>query len=234
MRWKKIGLGAALAGALALGLSFGAVGQGAVANAQTTTQAEETTSASSLASRFLDQLAAALGIERAALDSAMASAASSTTAAAVADGSLSQAQADALNARAQAGEYGQFFGGRGGHRGGVRVEGVREAMVAAAAQTLGLTEDELTTALRDGQTVAELATAAGTTEEAVNNAALAAAKSVLDQAVAAGTITQAQADAHYAQLEERGLRLGGRGPGGRGPRPSDEAPTTAPTAAPEA
>lgn len=228
MKWKQIGTTAALTGALALGLGLGIVSPSATASAQTTPQAQTTTGTSTLASRFLDQLASALGIERTALDTALGNAAASTAAEAVADGTLTQAQADALVAQAQAGDYSRLFGGRGGRHGGVRVEGLRTAITDAAAQALGISADELKTALRDGQTLAELAAANGTTEQAVTDAALAAGKTVLDQTVASGTLTQAQADAIYAELEAEGLRFGGRG--GRG-APADE---VAPTATPEA
>lgn len=233
MRWRSFGIAAALVAGLALGVVLGPFGQGSVASAQT----PSATTGSSLGSLFLDKLAAALGIQRSALDSAMTSASASALAEAVQGGTLTQAQADALTARVQAGDYGALFGGRGGHRGGPRVAGLREAMEDAAAQALGITVDELRTALRDGQTVAELAAANGTTEQAVTDAALAAAKSELDQAVAAGTLTQAQADAAYAQLEARGLLLPGRGgPGGhRGDRvPPADTTTPETTTTPQA
>jgi len=107
---------------------------------------------------------------------------------------------------------------------------VQQAMVDAAASTLGITADELKTQLRSGQTLAQLAQANATTEQAVVNAALAAAKTRLDAAVTAGTLTQAQADGAYTQLQQRGAQLfvpHGRGRGNRG------APTQ-PTATPEA
>jgi hypothetical protein len=239
MRWSRIVLSSALAGTLVLGLALGLLSQSSLASAQTTPPADE--SASSPVSRFLDNLAAALGIERTALDSAMESAAQTSADAAVADGSLSQEQADRLTDLAAQGNYAPFFGGRGGPggpgRGGPALHAVHEAAVSAAAQTLGLSVDELRTALRDGQSVAELAAANNTTEAAVLSAALAAARSELDALVAAGTLTQEQADSAYQHLEAKGLSLlerGGRGPGGRGgPPPSDEsapeAPATAPT-----
>jgi ribosomal protein S20 len=242
MRWRRIVLSSALAGTLVLGLALGLLSQSSLASAQTTPPADG--SASSPVSRFLDNLAAALGIERTALDSAMESAAQTSVDAAVADGSLSQEQADRLTDLAAQGNYAPFFGGRGGPggpggpgRGGPALHGVHEAAVSAAAQALGLSVDELRTALRDGQSVAELAAANSTTEAAVLSAALAAARGELDALVAAGTLTQEQADSAYQRLEAKGLSLlerGGRGPGGRGgPPPSDEsapeAPATAPT-----
>lgn len=242
MRWRTIGLASALSGALALGLSFGMIGQSAVASAQTTPQATTTTGTSTLGNLFLDKLAEALGIQRAALDTAMSSAAGSAATQAVADGTITQAQADALTARAQAGDYGALLGGRGGPH-GPRVPGVHEAMLEAAAQTLGLTANELHTALHAGQTVAELAAANGTSEQAVTDAALAAAKTELDAAVTAGTLTQAQADQFYTELEARGVMLGGPGgrgghggPGGRGERtpPADGTAPAAPVTTPDA
>ena len=188
-------------------------------------------------SLFLDNVAEALGIDHTALDSAISTAASSTADEAVANGTLTQEQADRLEARIQSGDFG-FGGGRGGRGfpGGVRIDGVRDAIVTAAAQTLSLTEDELHTQLRDGQTLAQIAHAQGTTEQAVIDAALAAAKTELDTAVANGTVTQAQADAAYAQLQERGADLifGGRGgPGGHHGHDSETMPTM-PDASPSA
>ncbi len=219
MEWRKIGMKAVIAGALVLGmvvgLGMGLVGRSAVASAQTETQT--TTGKASLVSRFFDQLAAALGIQRTELDSAMSSAANQTLSAAVADGTITQAQADRMNERLQGGDFGAFFGGRGGRHGGPMVAGLHEAVLGAAAQTLGMTADELHTALHDGQTIADLAAAKGTTAQAVQDAALAAAKTTLDQAVAAGTITQAQADQIYTHMQERGLMAGGpAGHRGRG------------------
>lgn len=93
MRLRSLGTKAALTGALALGLGLGMVGQATVAGAQASPTTQPTAT-SSLASRFLDQLAAALGIQRTELDSAMSSAASGTVAAAVAAGTITQAEAE--------------------------------------------------------------------------------------------------------------------------------------------
>jgi len=118
---------------------------------------------------------------------------------------------------------------------GSHVPGVRQAMLEAAAQALGITADELQTELRNGQTLAQLAQANNTTEQAVIDAALAAAKAQLDQAVAAGTITQAQADAAYAGLEAKGANLLSGGRGGRGGRQGEPPePQVSPSASAEA
>ncbi len=138
--------------------------------------------------------------------------------------------ADALKAQVQAGDLGALFGGHGG-RGGLRLGVDRQALLAAAAKTLNITQSELETQLRSGQTIAQLAQAHGTTEQAVTSAGLAAAKSQLDQAVKAGTLTQTQADSIYAQLQQRGAQLltpmghGRGGPSGGAPG-SPNAPQT--------
>lgn len=235
MRWRRYALMAALTGGLGLALAFGLAPQGAT-SAQASPAAQTAPGASGVWGGFLDNLAAALGIQRSALDSAISSAGETTLDEAVAAGTLTQEQADAILPRVQAGDLGALYGGRGGpggRHGGPRVEGLHQAMGDAAASALGITSDELSGALRDGQTLAELAAANGVDEQAVIDAALAAADAKLDEAVAAGALTQEQADAVYARLEAAGADLlghGGRGgPGGRGPRAPD-ADDTAPSA----
>ena len=211
---------AAMATGLVLGVVFGPTLRGSIASAQTEPPATQPQSRlDSLRNLFLDKLAAALNIQRPALDSAITSAGTSTLDEAVQQGTLTQEQADAIKPRLEAGGLGALFDrhglGRPG-RGGLRFPGVGDAMLNAAATALNLTPDEVKTQLRSGQTLAELAQAQGTTEEAVKNAALAAAKTQLDAAVADGTLTQAQADALYARLEQGGLFFGIHGGGRHG------------------
>ena len=248
----------ALIAGLALGIVFGPSVRGLSAYAQTPSPSASpsaSTSASTspkdtLRSLFLDKLAAALNIDRTALDSAIVTAGNGTADEAVANGTLTQAQADALKARIQAGDYG-FGGGRGGKGGhgvfggGVRVDGLQDAVLNAVTTTLNLSQEELTTQLRSGQTLDQIATAQGTTTQAVTDAALAAAKTQLDQAVANGSVTQTQADAIYARLQEQGsqfLLRGGRGFGHHGGGPhgdrdeegTPDVPQTSPSASPNA
>ncbi|MFL5800165.1 MAG: hypothetical protein ACJ8CR_00180 [Roseiflexaceae bacterium] len=246
MQRKSVILTAAIVVGLVLGIIVGPAVRSMVASAQTQPPTPTQPPAQSqpapggnLANLFLDKLAAALQIQRSALDNAITSAGTSTADAAVQQGTLTQAQADALKARIQAGdlgalwsERGGFRGERGGFKGGRQLGGIKQAILDAAAKALKITTSELSTQLRNGQTLAQLAQAHGTTEQAVTSAALTAAKAQLDQAVTNGTLTQAQADAIYAQLQQRGAQLlmpRGRGFGGHG---RQGAPTTpqAPTA----
>jgi hypothetical protein len=89
------------------------------------------------------------------------------------------------------------------------------------SEFLGMTEQELIEALRSGDTVAEIAEAAGIDPEAVIDALVADAQEKLAEAVENGRISQEQADEIAATLEERittfvneGGPWGGDGPAG--------------------
>ena len=73
----------------------------------------------------------------------------------------------------------------------------------AAADYLGLTEEQLRTELRNGKTLAEVAKAHGKTADGLVDAVVAEAKTKLDAAVEAGRLTRAEADDMLAGLRER-------------------------------
>ena len=110
-----------------------------------------------------------------------------------------------------------FERGDHGPRGGHVLPGLE-----TAADALGITEDELRTALRDGQTIAEVATDQGVDLQSVIDALVAQANTRLDEAVANGRIDAARADEIRANLPDRitafvnGEFREGR-PGGPGP-----------------
>ncbi len=241
MHQRSVVLTAAVMTGLVLGIVLAPAVRGGIASAQTeppTPTAQPQAKSAELRALFLNKLAAALGSQRPALDSAITGAANAAVDEAVQQGTLTQEQADAIKPRLQAGDVGPLFGGRGfgrgGHGGARDVVGVKQAMLDAAASTLGITTAELNTQLRSGQTIAQLAQAHNTTEQAVVDAALAAAKTKLNEAVAAGMLTEAQADALYARLQQEGLRFGGRYGGRGGLRGVPRSPQAAPTAAPNA
>lgn len=110
-------------------------------------------------------------------------------------------------------------GGRGpggpGGRGGMGLE--------TAAKALGITEDDLKSALQDGKTIAEVAEEKGVDVQKVIDALVTEAKTRSAEAVKAGKITQAEADEHLADITERitsfvneGFKGGPGGPGGPG------------------
>ena len=118
---------------------------------------------------------------------------------------------------------GTNFSGPGG-RGGPG--GLREFNDEAAAATyIGTTEADLRTKLQAGQTLAQIATAAGKTRDGLIAALVADANTKIDAALAAGKITAAQATAQKASLTARVTAevdatrpAGAPGFPGRGPR----------------
>lgn len=141
------------------------------------------------------------------------------------DGTLTQAQLDSvIDTLVAAGPMGGDHGGRGG-RGG------RGPGLEVVASTLGMTAEEVREAISNGQTLAQLAEANGSSGEALIDAILAEMKTHLDEKVAAGDLTQEEADAKLADATTRVTEFvnntgeaapmgGGQGgPGGpRGPR----------------
>lgn len=115
------------------------------------------------------------------------------------------------------------FDGRGGPHGG---RGLGTAELEAAAQALGMTSDELTTALQSGQTLEEIATEKGVDIADVQAAIQAVhreeMRAQIEQAVADGTMTQDKADWLLEGLDKGyldggpGFGLGGFGRGGHG------------------
>jgi hypothetical protein len=178
-----------------------------------------------------EYLAEALGITEDDLTAAQEAARTAAIEQALADGLITQAQADALK---NGTELSRERGGRGGGMlRGLLALGGSDAidMKALLAEELNITTDELTAAETEAQ---ELALAAAveagriTQEQADRIKAqhafstyLARAgvyERILEQAVDAGAITQAQADVLLNAQQNRGGFGGVRGFGGRGHR----------------
>jgi len=156
----------------------------------------------------LNDAAKQLGVTPAKLESALKQALKNRVDAAVADGRLTQAQANELKARIDAGSL-PFFGPRGfDHRGGPHLD--------AAAAYLGLSAAELRAQLESGKTLAQVAQARGKSVSGLVDALVADEKQELAAAVADGRITQAQADRHLARARERFEELVNRTPRLRG------------------
>lgn len=92
-----------------------------------------------------------------------------------------------------------------GHGAGVR-QGAGfgfQALSGEVADALGMTADQIRAERLAGKSLAEIAAAKGMSEDKLVELMLAARKKLLDQRVAAGTLTQAQADAAYTQMQAR-------------------------------
>jgi hypothetical protein len=139
----------------------------------------------------------------------------------VTDGTLTQAQADKVASTLGSalpehgpGGFGGFGGRHGGGRGGVNLD--------TAAGVIGITSDQLRTALDGGKTLAQVAQTKGINQSTLVSKLVAAEKGRLAAAVKAGTLTQAQADSMSANLSDRVTKEvtttcagGGGGFGGR-------------------
>jgi hypothetical protein len=145
----------------------------------------------------LNDAAKQLGVQPSALSAALKKALENRVDEAVAAGQLTKAQGQELKQRIEAGDV-PLFGGPGpgvfhhhdGAFGGLD----------AAATYLGLTEAQLRTQLESGKSLADVAKAKGKTVDGLVQALVDAAKKKLDAAVAAGRLTQAQADSILAGL----------------------------------
>ncbi len=133
-------------------------------------------------------LAEELGVDMADVNAAVQAAKEEALAAAVANGDITQAQADRLLAGG-----GRLFGNfevRGSH--GFLTP---EAQEAAIAESLGMTVEELEAARAEGQSLAEIAAAQDVDMADVQDAVEAAREQAIADAVTNGEITQEQADA---------------------------------------
>jgi uncharacterized coiled-coil protein SlyX len=114
-----------------------------------------------------------------------------------------------LGMRGPRGFGGPFGHHRRGHHGPGMLSG---AILVRAASYIGITPAQLGAGLKDGKTLAELATANGKTAAGLVQALVDDAKAGLDAAVAAGWLSQAQADKAVERLTERITKLVNEGP----------------------
>jgi len=113
--------------------------------------------------------------------------------------------------------------GRHGHGG----RGMGETELAAAAKVLGMTTDEVSTALKAGKTLEDLATTAGVdiqdVKDAISAAHAAEVRARIEAGVADGTISQEKADWLLEGLDKGFLDGHGFGFGGpRGDKPATQ------------
>jgi hypothetical protein len=122
------------------------------------------------------------------------------------DNTITAEQADAvvtqlMENRPDRGEFGEGHG-PGGRHGGPGMFG-RGMDAAVLTDLLGLDQQELMTQLRDGKTLAEIATEQNVDPQDVVDALVAEATTRLDQAVTDGRIDQAEADQKLADATTR-------------------------------
>ena len=171
----------------------------------------------------LDDAAKRLDVTPEKLRDALAAAQDAQIDQAVKDGKLTQKQADAIKAaRKQSGRvlgplggprlHGEFDKRFGPGPGGPGIHGFGHGLLDDVADALGTTPEKLFAQLRAGKSLADVAKANGKSLADVRSALKAAMKTRLDKAVADGDITQKQADAMLAHVDEKLKAIGsGRG-----------------------
>ncbi|NJN67136.1 MAG: hypothetical protein HC884_10710 [Chloroflexaceae bacterium] len=98
----------------------------------------------------------------------------------------------------RSGQNGEFAGPPPGEAGGAP-----HGHLETIAETLGMTTEDLMSALQEGKTIAEVAEAQGVDLDTVVDAVLAEMKARLDTQVEAGRLTQDEADERLAEARER-------------------------------
>lgn len=186
-----------------------AVGIVAVAGAG----AQEDASEDKPADRYLELLADNLGVTVEELEGALTQTHLDLIDEKVADGTLTEEEAAAIIERIESGEGRLFppFGGRGGGHGNMqRLGGL---VVENSAEVLGLEVDALKEELRDGNSLADVATAQGVDIEQFKADVLTGVAADLDEKVADESITQEQADMILEKITESIDRIVEKVPG---------------------
>jgi hypothetical protein len=168
---------------------------------------------------FIDKLAGILHLTPTQTRDAIKQAELQTVDQMLADGKITKAQADTLKAKINAGQGLGPIGGFGLKRPGLfgdraLAKDLASAELSAAASALHMSTSDLQSALRSGKRLSDLEAQQKVSDSAVRSAVKNAAKGVLDKAVKAGTITQAQADEILSRIESGKFGLG------QGPRKS--------------
>ena len=211
----KLFLALAGGGILLVGLVTGALLSGgfpawAFGSSATPTPGTATKGNGQYCQLYEQTLANELHVSQSTLESANQDAIKAVIQQAYKDGKITQTEETNLLNRASAmgthGCAGMRFGfghGRGGF--GPQLAGARQAILNAVAGRLGITAATLQSDLASGQTIAQIATAKNvplTGSNGVNAAYLSAVQAQLNQAVSAGTITQAQSTRLYSMAQQ--------------------------------
>jgi hypothetical protein len=191
---RKNKLAAGVAGAVALSVAVGAAG--AVAAERALNVREESQA-------VIDDAANQLGVESSELADALKDALKNRVDEEVQSGRLTEEQGAELKERIESGETPLIFPGFGRHRGDFVHGHGHLGKLDAAAEYLGLAEEELRDRLEQGRTLAEIAQAQGKPVAGLVDALVTEATSRIDEAVEDGHLTEERAAELKAGLEDR-------------------------------
>jgi hypothetical protein len=186
---------------------------------QTSLTAAQARTSSAACSEFMTHFAVEIGKSQAEINAAFQRAIADTLADEVKAGHLTQAQADAIKQKL-AGQTPctlPSLAPHGGDKGPIAA--YMDQYLSAAASALGVTEAQLKTDLKNGQSLSQVATAQKVTEATFRAKLVANLKPVLDKAVTDKKITPAQEQMILSRLQTGPLPLWNR-PAGHKPSPS--------------
>ena len=191
--WKMVGIATLVA-------ILGVAGVSAVALAQD----DGTGEPFDFQTRFREALAGILGISVEEYDAAVEEAQGQVVDEAVAEGWLTEEQAEMMRWRLEQAPGAGIGGfGKGFHMGGPGMGHLGNNLLSVAAEQLNMTLTELMDALQDGSSIADLAEEAGVDTQTIVDAYLAEVREDVDEAVSEGRMTQTQADYYLEQLQTR-------------------------------
>jgi hypothetical protein len=196
-----------IAGIVVLVALLGTAAVAAVAVAQETQ--EGATWPFDFGQRLREAIAGALGITVEKYDAAVETAQKQVLDEAVAEGWLTQEQADEMGQRMDQGpgRRGMWPGFGPGKRGmgphmGFGIGGREDSLIEVAADELGMTVEDLMTELRNDKSIADVAKEKGVDTQVIIDAYLAKLTENLNQAVTDGKITQETADSMLVQAKQ--------------------------------
>jgi hypothetical protein len=190
-----------LAGSVAIVVLL-AIGGAATVFAASPPATPGATSQPNRAQQFLNRLANTLGITTDKLQQGLKTTADQSIDNAVANGKITQAQADNAKAKVDAGNglsaFTRFFGSRARNN-----AALRGASWQDIAKALNTTPQDLKTQIQSGKTLKEIITSQNKSVDDVVNAVVAQVKVQLDPAVSNGKITQTREDTVLSNLKTR-------------------------------
>ena len=188
--------------ASASGMTFG------VRQAPATTAPLDASSNSTVCSSFMKHFAVDIGKSQAEINAAFQKAVGETLADQVKSGQLTQAQADAIKKKLAGQSPCTLPSTAPRPAGGDKALGAYlQQYMAAAASALGITQTQLMTDLKNGQSLSQVAAAQHVTEADFRKKVIAALKPTLDQAVTDKKITSAQEQEIVTRLQTGPLPL---------------------------
>lgn len=202
-----IGVAAIAVTASASGMTFGFNRTAAPQASSTALTAVDASSASSACTDFMKHFAVEIGKTQAQINSAFQKAIADTLADEVKSGQITQAQADKI--KQQLANQTPCNLPSNHKTGGDKstIAAYMQQYLAAAASALGISQSQLTTDLKNGQSLSQIAAAQNVTEATFRTKLIANLKPALDQAVTNKTLTAVQEQAILGRLQTAPLPL---------------------------